>query len=347
MKKFTKGCLLTALVIFVTGCVICGVSGLLGGFKQLENISETSGIPFRYYRGADGSVQFGFFDPYGNDWDMDMEDIQERIEIHGTQSEKQLELTSATLRNLEVDLGACALSVQESGDDHVWMAVEGDTQEIHYAIENGDTLVIESSYDPVFGWFGWKKNVESTVVYLSLPKGAVLDEIDLEFGAGKIDMGALKANNIDIEFGAGVCNVEALEANTVSLSVGAGEAIVSTLTAKEADLDVGAGELVIEDIRTDGNADLDIGVGSAEINGTITGDLDADCGMGNLMMQLTGSEEDHSYNVDCAMGSVTIGSRTYTALSDNAEWGSQNRSTFDIDCAMGNVTIVFDESSAR
>lgn len=348
MKKFTKGCLLTALVIFVIGCVICGVSGLLGGFKQLENISETSGIPFRYYRGADGSVQFGFFDSYGNDWDIDMEDIQERIEIHGTQSEKQLELTSTTLRNLEVDLGACALSVRESGDDHVWMAVEGDTQEIHYAIENGDTLVIESSYDPVFGWFGWKKNVESTIVYLSLPKDAVLEKIDLEFAAGRIDMGALQADCIDIEFGAGACYVEELKADSVSLSVGAGEAVISTLAARETNLDVGAGELVVLDVDVTESMDMDIGMGNAEIYGTITGDLDADCGMGNLIMQLTGSEEDHSYNVDCAMGSVTIGSVTIgTTLSDNAKWGSQNRSRFTIDCSMGNVTIVFDESSVR
>lgn len=344
MKKFTKGCLLTALVIFVTGCVICGVSGLLGGFRQLENISETSGIPFKYYRGADGSVQFGFLDPYGNDWDT--ADGLETIEINGAQSEIQLDLTAATLRNVEAELGACALSVRESEDDHVWIAVEGDTRQVQYGVEDGDTLVITSSYDPVFFWQNFRKNEKSTVVYIFLPKGAVLDEISLEFGAGKIDMTALQANTIDIEFGAGVCNVEALEADTVSLEVGAGEVIVGTLTAKEADLDVGAGELIIKDIRIDGSTDLDIGVGSAEINGTITGNLDADCSMGNLTMQLTGSEEDHAYNVDCAMGSVTIGSHTYT-VSDNAEWGSQNHSTFRVDCAMGNVTIVFDESSAR
>lgn len=347
MKKFTKGCLLTALVIFVTGCVICGVSGLLGGFRQLENISEISGIPFKYYRGADGSVQFGFFDPYGNDWDMDTADGLETIEINGAQSAIQLDLTAATLRNLEAELGACALSVRESEDDHVWVAIEGDSEQVHFRVEDGDTLVIAGSYNPVFFWKDFRINKKSTVVYLFLPKGAVLDEIDLECGAGKMDMSALQANSIDIEFGAGVCRMDALEANTISLSVGAGQADVGTLTAKETNLEVGAGELVIEDIRTDGSTDLDIGVGSAEINGTITGDLDADCSMGNLNMQLTGSEEEHAYNVDCAMGSVTIGSRTYTALSDNAEWGSQNHSTFNIDCAMGNVTIVFAESPVR
>lgn len=344
MKKFTKGCLLTALVIFVIGCVICGVCGLLGGFKQLENISETTGIPFRYYRGNDGSVQFGFFD---DDWEEYSQEVWETMEANEDVSQTQLDLTADTLRNLEAEIGACGLFVQESEDDHVWIAVEGNTQVVHYSIENGNTLVIDTSYDPVFRWFDWRENGNKAVVYLSLPQGAALDEVDLEFGAGEINIAGLQAKSIDIEFGAGICNVEALKADSVSLSVGAGQANIGALTAGETDLDVGAGELVVRDVDVTGSMDLDIGMGNAEIYGTITGDLDADCSMGNLTMQLTGSEEEHSYNVDCAMGSVTIGSHTYAAIGDSVEWGSQNRSLFDVDCSMGNVTIVFDESKLR
>lgn len=343
MKKFTKGCLLTALVIFIIGCVICGVCGLLGGFQQLEDISQTGGIPFLYDRGKGDIVQFGFFDSNENDWDMEMEMTSENGQ---TGVSKQLDLTASKLRNLDLDLDSCALYIQESEDEYVWLGIEGSTREIYYGIEDGDTLVMESSHDPIFGWQGWNKNVKNTTVYLFLPKGIVLEEMDLEFAAGKIDMTALEADHIDIEVGAGFCHVEELKANTISLSVGAGETVVGMLAAKEAELDVGAGELVIGDIMADGSVDLDIGVGSAQINGTITGDLDADCSMGNLTMQLTGSEEDHSYGVDCGMGSVTIGSHTYTALGSDKSWGSAG-SRFDIDCAMGNVTIVFDESEAR
>lgn len=344
MKKFTKGCLLTALVIFAVGFVICVVCGLLGGFKQLENISETSGIPFRYYKGNDGSVQFGFFD---EDWEEYSQENWKTMKANGTVAEEQLDLTADTLRKLEVELGACGLFIQESEDDHVWIAVEGSTPAVHYTIENGDALVIDTSYDPVFKWFNWRKDRNNAVVYLSLPKDIVLREIELEFGAGEIDTAVLQADNIDIEFGAGVCNVDELKADKISLSVGAGQANIETLTAREAELEVGAGELVVRDADVTGNMDLDIGMGNAEIYGTITGDMDADCNMGNLTMQLTGLEEDHSYYVDCAMGSVTVGGHTYAAIGDSVEWGSQNRSRFSIDCAMGNVTIIFDEPADR
>lgn len=348
MKKFTKGCLLTALVIFVIGCVICIVCGLLGGFKQLENISETTGIPFRYYRGNDGSVQFGFYDnDWDNDWEEYSEEAWETMEANEDVVQTQLDLTADTLRKLEAEIGACGLFVQESEDDHVWIAVEGNTQAVHYSIENGNTLIIETSYDSVFGWFDWREKGKNAVVYLSLPQGAALEEVDLEFGAGEINIADLQADDIDIEFGAGICNVEALKADSVSLSVGAGQANIGTLTARETDLEVGAGELVVYDVDVIGSMDLDIGMGNAEIYGTVTGDLDADCSMGNLTMQLTGAEEDHSYYVDCAMGSVTVGGHTYAAIGDSVEWGNRSNSRFDIDCSMGNVTIVFDESKLR
>ena len=56
MKKFTKGCLLTALILFILGCAICVVCGILGGFRQIESgsLNGVMGIPFGFYRQVDG-----------------------------------------------------------------------------------------------------------------------------------------------------------------------------------------------------------------------------------------------------------------------------------------------------
>ena len=69
MKKFTKGCLITALIIFVLGCLLCVIGGLLGGFRQLSNINNIKGIPFAFGRDANGDFHFGFFNDEWNDYD--------------------------------------------------------------------------------------------------------------------------------------------------------------------------------------------------------------------------------------------------------------------------------------
>ena len=38
MSKFTKGCLITALVTFIIGLLMCGVGALMGGFRMLDGM---------------------------------------------------------------------------------------------------------------------------------------------------------------------------------------------------------------------------------------------------------------------------------------------------------------------
>jgi hypothetical protein len=64
--------------------------------------------------------------------------------------------------------------------------------------------------------------------------------------------------------------------------------------------------------------------------------------MGNLTMALTGSEDAHSYDVECSMGSVMIGGQSYSGVAE-AGWGSAD-SHLEIECAMGNVEISFEKT---
>ena len=63
MKKFTKFCMITALVTFIIGVLLFGAGALFGGLRQLEHISvrAVTGIPFRFIRNG-RSFSFGFFD---------------------------------------------------------------------------------------------------------------------------------------------------------------------------------------------------------------------------------------------------------------------------------------------
>ena len=139
MKKFTKGCLITALVLFIVGLIICGVGGLLGGFRELSEMDGIGSIPFRYYRNVE-SDWIGFYDEKELERLENIEDIENMADWKSAELEgkkEQLALTADTLGSITIDLKECNLVIRESADEHVWISVDGSQHETYYAIEDG------------------------------------------------------------------------------------------------------------------------------------------------------------------------------------------------------------------
>lgn len=354
MKKFTKGCLTTALVLFIIGMILCIVCGVLGGFRQLSQMDGIGSIPFVCGRDDSGHWRIGFFRSPGYDLD-DLEDIgdisvgdikdtgeleRKLQELDGKQEE--LPLTAETLGSLEIDLEMCNLLIQESADEHVWYLAAGNTHRPRYTIENDGNrsrLCIENEAD---GWYRWRGKPDDTV-YLWLPKGCTLKECEIAIGAGYMKSISLNADQTDISVGAGQLEMEGLAGKEVRLCADAGELLAGHVTAERAVLQVGAGHLRVEELSVSRYADIDVNVGQCEIGGTITGDLDLNCDMGEAVLRLTGSEDDHSYDVDCGMGEATVGSYSHSGMASERSWNDGKDSQFDIDCDMGTVTVTFAE----
>lgn len=338
MKKFTKGCLYTALVIFIIGAVICGVGGVLGGFRQLNgtDIRELTGIPLVYRLGPNG-IEYGF--RFWDDNDIDWHGYEKWQRINDNDGERILALTADTLRNLYIEVGACELRIEESEDEYVRLAVSGNTDNLRYYVEdNGLRIVRKSNW--TWRWAG--VNTVSDKVYLYLPKETSLDYADIELGAGSMKSIGLTARDVNIEVGAGEMDIDSLTAdNGAILSVGAGKIRIRNLVCRAADLAIGAGEMDIDNAEVAGNANVDLGMGSVNIGGVIVGDLDVECSMGNVRLDLDDAEEDHNFDVECSMGEVKVGSRSYSSLSSGQVTNNGSDSDFVIDCSMGTVTIKF------
>ncbi len=367
MKKFTKGCLMTALVLFIIGLILSIVCGLLGGFRQLEemgSVGSLHGIPFVWHRNADGDWRIGFLRSSGYDGDdleriaeiediEDIEDIEELRETMNHVTEKklkemegkgeQLALTADTLGSLEIDVEDCNVVIWKSEDAHVWIYVDGDSNRPHYSIENENgrsELTIENEVKRRLGH--WRNGPNDTV-YLRLPEGCALEECDISMGAGYMDSIFLKAKDLKVELGAGLVEMEGSEGEKLSILVGAGELLADRITAGKADFEIGAGHLGIGELFVNGETDLEVSMGAAEIAGTIPGNLDVECDMGEIVMSLTGSEDDHSYDVECGMGNVTVGSYSHGGFASHKTWNTGKSSEFDINCNMGNIVVTFEE----
>lgn len=361
MKKFTKGCLMTALVLFIVGFALCIVCGLLGGFRQLEELGSVKGIPFVWGRDADGDWRIGFFRSPGYDREdleelEDIEDIEsmeevrkvvdqtmekKRKELEG--KKEQLSLTAENLGSLEIDVEECNVVIWKSEDANAWILMDGNTNRLHYSIENEhgrNELSIENEVEHHLGH--WRNGPNDTV-YLWLPEGCVLEECEISMDAGYMDSIFLKAKKMKAELGAGMVTTGGFEGEEISITVGAGELLADRIRAGTADFEIGAGHVSIEELAVSGKLDMEVSMGAAEVAGTIAGDLDVECGMGEIVMSLTGSEDDHSYYVECGMGNVDVGSYSHGGVASHKSWNAGKSSYFNINCNMGNVTVTFEE----
>lgn len=332
MNKFTKGCLMTALILFLVGIVICGVSGLLGGFRQIREMNGIGSIPFGYHKNADGNWQIGFLhnnERIGKDWE------KERYLLISEGQENGISMNADAFTELDIELADCVLYLEESKDDQIRVYVEGDDLRYYWLVE-GRTLRLRNA--------GKMKSHDDDEVHVSIPADLSFRELEIDFGAGLLVAATpLNAQEMDIEIGAGECELMEVSADEADIMVGAGKLFVGALGIRTAEITVGAGELTVDDIIVNDKLDLSIGVGSAMVNGTILGDLSLDCGMGTAAMALTGSEDDHSYEVEVAMGNVLIGHHDHGGFAASRSWNSGKDSRFDIECDMGSVAIAFED----
>lgn len=325
MKKFTKFCLITALLLFIFGCAFCCICGFMGGFVQVEEQTR-------------GRVQFyppgGFVWGYsGVIWDWD--DIPGWDKLLNAPAEyTRTDYSGSEVSDLEIEIGGADLVIQESEDDYIWIKNESN-RNVRYGM-SGQTFEL---YDRTKTRF-WNHSMSGTI-YLYLPKEISFENIDLLIGAGRLDSIALTADEIELEAGAGTFAMEGLTGNDISVNVGAGTATMGYIEADELSVAVGAGKIDIQDSRVQ-EMSLEVGMGDINMSGAITGNSDLECGMGNINITLDGEEEDYNYNIESALGNVQIGDSKYSGMATEKYKDNNARYDMDVECSMGNITIHFE-----
>lgn len=336
MKKFTKGCLVAALILFLVGAVFCGVFGVLGGYEQLDQYGQ------RVYDIGFGGLKFGY---HGNQfgfgyWDDDWEISSGALNLLDTTREMvKTSCKASDVTDILVSIGGNNLVIEESEDEFIWVQNDSSVKAVKYGMENG---VFELRTGKQFHFFGIKygDSGDNGKIYLYLPKGMKLETFDLELGGGNIESIALEADEMILEVGAGKMKMDGLTAETMDVSIGAGKADISTLNAQDVTLEIGAGTMKMDEFEVD-NMVLQVGMGDLDAEGNIRKNADIECGMGNIDLILHGKESDYNYNVECAMGNIRIGESKFSNLAAERSVNNGSNCDFDVECGMGNITIDF------
>lgn len=251
MKRFTKVCLWIFGICLVLGILLGSISWALG-FRGWHVARWGSGHLEETYEKMEGEIR-------GLELHVQAGDIfvEEGDEFAITGKTEGKPLSSV------VEDGIWKLSAGE--DDH-----DGDASFGGFYVDN------EGIY--------WKASLGE--VHITIPRGAVLDQIIVDVEAGSVEIDNFSCRDMEI----------------------------------------------------------DLQAGSVNFHGDVKEDLLAECQAGSIEGLLAGEKTDFGMNVECSVGSVSVGGSTWAGLfmDEEIESGSRKKE-MSLSCDAGSIVINFFE----
>lgn len=341
MKRFMKGCGITALIFAALGFVLAMAGGSIVGRSTIAEVVEsaTGGKvhmnPYSWWRWgidvsdglinaeignaveeAESAVDYGVFesaaDPVGGYTIVQDQDSMFSSKYDIITGSREKYCPGDGIQKLDMEIGGCAFYTQESDDEHIWLEVTN--MHRFQAYVKDDTLHIKSKSAAVSDW-------SEGEIILYLPSGYGFVDVDMEMGAGNFTFTDLYSTEVSLEVGAGEVDIQNLTAADMSASVGAGYVWISGMQVTD--------------------LDVEIGMGAFSADGAVNGKADVACSMGNVEMMLEGREQDFNYSLEGAMGTIQLNDNTYGGLAEERDINNHASKEMGIECSMGNVVITF------
>lgn len=208
---------------------------------------------------------------------------------------------------LDLDINAAKLMIK-TGD----FKVETNSEKIK-VVNEGKKLVVK---DKSTNWFHISSKVSDVIVTLYVPEELLLDKVEIDTGAGKVEIDKIYSNKLNID-------------------LGAGETVINhVIVNKEFELNTGAGSLTIKDGEIN-NLDCDLGVGKSDITGVILGKSEIDSGVGELNINILDYADNYSFKVSKGVGSINYNG---ISVKDGSVLGNGNNS-ISISGGVGEINI--------
>lgn len=125
--------------------------------------------------------------------------------------------------------------------------------------------------------------------------------------------------------------------NKVEIEIDAASVKLANLIADELEVDVDAGSFKADNITVE-KAVVDVDAGEAKIDLLDSKKSEFNVDVGDIKVVMTGTESDYSYDVDCDLGDIQVGSYRGEGLSDEYYYNGGDR-MIEADCNVGNIII--------
>ncbi len=322
MSKFAKGSLITAGVMLAIGLVFCFVSAAISGTSMFYLIKNDAYLDGRLSSAENAFENFAdsvMSTRKSSGWwtgNPKYLTVNDKRAEHNVWEEQ---VAVGDIRDLELELGAGTFYIREkeTDDGYVDIRMEG-VGGCTYRVKD-HTLHVEGFEGiKAIGAYGGENQI-----ILSVPAGAYFREVDIEIGAGQMELVSLQADKIDATVGAGELLMNGVQAGVLSAETGMGNLSASDMYVRE--------------------ASLMAGMGGCNYVGTIENKLEAECDMGSMEITLNGKKSDYSYEVECSAGEVNIDGSVVTNFLSERSIHNGGHKMCELECNMGNITLRFME----
>lgn len=193
-----------------------------------------------------------------------------------------------------------------SGDELKFQSYDGDKLRIEVTGSKKDKVRIGTEDDSlILETTGRSQNREITVSY---PENVRFKETSIDVAAGTVTM------------------CDEFRTDDLDVSVAAGEF-------------TNAGKISVSNDTT-----ITVGTGNVELSELDIYNLEVDCGIGNVDLDILGKEADYNYEISCSAGNVDIGGSSYSGIGHNKNITNPNaRRDMNLDCGVGNITVNFEK----
>jgi hypothetical protein len=215
--------------------------------------------------------------------------------------------------SISIDHEIGTLSIQTG--DRFLVEAESVGKDFKCQVSNG-TLVISENGKNSFFSIGFNSKGLKTKITITIPED-------------------FSANKVNINAGAGNINITNLTTEYLKINGGAGNIKANDIWANKVELDNGVGNMNFINVVLN-DVDLDGGVGNVNITGIMTGKNDIDAGVGNIDISLEGKIDDYNLSVSPGLGRVSVNGTKQGEIK-NSSSGAEH--SIKVDGGVGNIDI--------
>ena len=216
-----------------------------------------------------------------------------------------LHQSTENIKYLDIDVNSSNLVIKPGNS----FIIETNNKHIKYKVDNNELKIKEEGYHLT------NSKLKSELI-ITIPD-TNLNEIDINTGAGNLNIDSINTEKLDIDLGTGTT-------------------LINNLYSKRADIDTGAGTFTINNGSIN-DLDLDIGIGEVKITSNITGNSSISSGVGKLSLNLLNTFDNYRFEVNKGIGKVTIND---IEVGDNSTLGN-GTNTIKLDGGIGEIVVKF------